>query len=200
MVAVFEVFCSRLVFVSGKFVLSFASISQVVLLFFSLLTNAVMVYRAGRITMYHKIMVPVDESAAAMRALQEAIMLAKLCNAVLRVVNVVDLAQFSWGGVGALPSEEVRKAVNATGKKGLEQAEKMLEESGMQYEIEVLESAGDKVADMLIQEATEHNVDLLVMGTHGFSGFMHILMGSVAEGVLRQSDIPVMLLRVRDDD
>jgi nucleotide-binding universal stress UspA family protein len=29
---------------------------------------------------------------------------------------------------------------------------------------------------------------------------MHILMGSVAEGVLRQSDIPVMLLRVRDDD
>ncbi|MCX8747566.1 MULTISPECIES: universal stress protein [Snodgrassella] len=151
--------------------------------------------------MYHKIMVPVDESAAAKRALQEAIMLARLCqNAVLRVVNVVDLAQFSWGGVGALPSEEVRKAVNAAGKKGLEQAEKMLQESGLQYEVEVIESAGDKVADMLIQEATEHNVDLLVMGTHGFSGFMHILMGSVAEGVLRQSDIPVMLLRVREDD
>ncbi|WP_239326103.1 universal stress protein [Snodgrassella gandavensis] len=150
--------------------------------------------------MYHKIMVPVDESAAAMRALQEAIMLARLCNAVLRVVNVVDLAQFSWGGIGALPSEDVRKAVNAAGKKGLEQAEKLLTESGLQYEIEVVESAGDKVADMLIQEATEHNVDLLVMGTHGFSGFMHILMGSVAEGVLRQSDIPVMLLRVRDDD
>ena len=40
----------------------------------------------------------------------------------------------------------------------------------------------------------------MVMGTHGFSGFMHVLMGSVAEGVLRQSDIPVMLLRVRDDN
>ncbi|KES09644.1 Universal stress protein UspA or related nucleotide-binding protein [Snodgrassella alvi SCGC AB-598-O02] len=150
--------------------------------------------------MYHKIMVPVDESAAAKRALQEAIMLAKLCNSVIRVVNVVDLAQFSWGGVGAMPSEEVRKAVNAAGEKGVREAQEMLEQSQIPFEIEVIESAGDKIADLLIREATEHEVDLVVMGTHGFSGFMHVLMGSVAEGVLRQSDIPVMLLRVRDDN
>lgn len=150
--------------------------------------------------MYHKIMVPVDESAAAKRALQEAIMLAKLCNSVIRVVNVVDLAQFSWGGVGAMPSEEVRKAVNAAGEKGIREAQEMLEQSQIPFEIEVIESAGDKIADLLIREATEHEVDLVVMGTHGFSGFMHVLMGSVAEGVLRQSDIPVMLLRVRDDN
>lgn len=150
--------------------------------------------------MYHKIMVPVDESAAAKRALQEAIMLAKLCHSVIRVVNVVDLAQFSWGGVGAMPSEEVRKAVNAAGEKGVRDAQVLLEQSSLQYEIAVIESAGDKIADLLIREATEHHVDLVVMGTHGFSGFMHVLMGSVAEGVLRQSDIPVMLLRVREDN
>ncbi len=150
--------------------------------------------------MYHKIMVPVDESAAAKRALQEAIMLAKLCHSVIRVVNVVDLAQFSWGGVGAMPSEEVRKAVNAAGEKGVREAQALLEQSSLQYEIAVIESAGDKIADLLIREATEHHVDLVVMGTHGFSGFMHVLMGSVAEGVLRQSDIPVMLLRVREDN
>lgn len=150
--------------------------------------------------MYRKIMVPVDESAAAKRALQEAIMLAKLCHSVIRVVNVVDLAQFSWGGVGAMPSEEVRKAVNAAGEKGVREAQALLEQSSLQYEIAVIESAGDKIADLLIREATEHHVDLVVMGTHGFSGFMHVLMGSVAEGVLRQSDIPVMLLRVREDN
>lgn len=150
--------------------------------------------------MYHKIMVPVDESAAAKRALQEAIMLAKLCHSVIRVVNVVDLAQFSWGGVGAMPSEEVRKAVNAAGEKSVREAQALLEQSSLQYEIAVIESAGDKIADLLIREATEHHVDLVVMGTHGFSGFMHVLMGSVAEGVLRQSDIPVMLLRVREDN
>ena len=76
----------------------------------------------------------------------------------------------------------------------------MLAQSQIPFEIEVIESAGDKIADLLIREATEHEVDLVVMGTHGFSGFMHVLMGSVAEGVLRQSDIPVMLLRVRDDN
>lgn len=150
--------------------------------------------------MYHKIMVPVDESAAAKRALQEAIMLAKLCNSVIRVVNVIDQAQFSWGGVGILPSEEVRKAIQAASEQGVREAQAILDQSGIQYEIEVIESIGDKIADLLIREATEHEVDLLVMGTHGFSGFMHVLMGSVAEGVLRQSDIPVMLLRVRDDN
>lgn len=150
--------------------------------------------------MYHKIMVPVDESAAAKRALQEAIMLAKLCNSVIRVVNVIDQAQFSWGGVGILPSEEVRKAIQVASEQGVREAQAILDQSGIQYEIEVIESIGDKIADLLIREATEHEVDLLVMGTHGFSGFMHVLMGSVAEGVLRQSDIPVMLLRVRDDN
>lgn len=150
--------------------------------------------------MYHKIMVPVDESAAAKRALKEAIMLAKLCNSVIRVVNVIDQAQFSWGGVGILPSEEVRKAIQTASEQGVREAQAILDQSGIQYEIEVIESIGDKIADLLIREATEHEVDLLVMGTHGFSGFMHVLMGSVAEGVLRQSDIPVMLLRVRDDN
>ena len=114
--------------------------------------------------MYRKIMVPVDESAAAKRALQEAIMLAKLCHSVIRVVNVVDLAQFSWGGVGAMPSEEVRKAVNAAGEKGVREAQALLEQSSLQYEIAVIESAGDKIADLLIREATEHHVDQSLKG------------------------------------
>ena len=38
------------------------------------------------------------------------------------------------------------------------------------------------------------------MGTHGFSGLLHLLMGSVAEGVLRQSPLPVLLFRRPDDE
>ena len=56
------------------------------------------------------------------------------------------------------------------------------------------------MADLLVNDSKANGVDLLIMGTHGFSGLMHLLMGSVAEGVLRQADIPVMLLRVQDDD
>lgn len=150
--------------------------------------------------MYRKIMVPVDESRASMRALNEAIGLAKSNGAVVRAVTVVDLAQFNWGSTAYMQSEEVRQAIAASGDKVLERAEARLQASGLSYETAVLESAGDKIADMLIGDARECGADLLVMGTHGFSGLMHLLMGSVAEGVLRQADIPVMLLRVANDD
>ena len=42
--------------------------------------------------------------------------------------------------------------------------------------------------------------DLIGMGTHGWGEFMNLIMGSVAEGVLRKSDVPVMLLRYRDEE
>lgn len=150
--------------------------------------------------MYQKIMVPVDDSQASLRALEEAVKLSKLSGAALRTVHVVDLAQFSWGGTGYLQSEEVRKAIAVAGEKVLQRTRSLLAEQQVSAEVAVLESAGDKVADLLLEDAREHGVDLLVMGTHGFSGLMHLLMGSVAEGVLRQADIPVMLLRVRNDD
>lgn len=149
--------------------------------------------------MYRKIMVPVDDSAAAMRALQEALNLAKLCGATLRAVHVVDLAQFSWGGTGYLQSGEVRKAITGAGEKVMARTLEVLQAAGVPYETEILESSGDKIADLLVEHARNNAVELLVMGTHGFSGILHALMGSVAEGVLRQADIPVMLLRVRDD-
>ncbi|WP_037587527.1 universal stress protein [Stenoxybacter acetivorans] len=150
--------------------------------------------------MYQKIMVPVDDSKASLRALHEAASLAKLCGATLHAVHVVDLAQFSWGGTGYLQSEEVRKAIEATGQKVLQRTREFLVQENVEAETAILESAGDKVADLLVNHAKDNQVDLLIMGTHGFSGLMHMLMGSVAEGVLRQADIPVMLLRVPHDD
>ena len=40
---------------------------------------------------------------------------------------------------------------------------------------------------------------MIAMGTHGYSGVMHLLMGSVAEGVMRKTKLPVLLVRRRDD-
>ena len=91
-------------------------------------------------------------------------------------------------------------AIAATGEKVLQRTREQLQENGIEAETAILESAGDKVADLLVNDSRANDVDLLIMGTHGFSGLMHLLMGSVAEGVLRQADIPVMLLRVQDDD
>src|SRR5690606_1539263 len=49
--------------------------------------------------------------------------------------------------------------------------------------------------DDILKTAKNWNADLLVLGTHGRTGLKHLLMGSVAERVLRHSDIPVMVVR-----
>ena len=56
------------------------------------------------------------------------------------------------------------------------------------------------VADEIVALSTQLGCDQIVMGTHGWGEFMNLIMGRVAEGVLRKSDVPVMLLRYRDEE
>lgn len=145
--------------------------------------------------MYQKLMVPVDDSLPALRALEEAAKMAKVCGAAVVVVHVVDVAEFNWGVTALGDAKALRQAVDAAGQKVLNHAVAVLAKAGVPYETCVLENAGGRIADLLIAEAKSQAVDLLVMGTHGFSGLMHLLLGSVAEGVVRQASMPVLLVR-----
>ncbi len=49
--------------------------------------------------------------------------------------------------------------------------------------------------DEIIRYSREHEVDMIVMGTHGYTGFKHIFMGSVAEKVVRYSQVPVLTVK-----
>ncbi len=150
--------------------------------------------------MYRKIMVPVDDSKASLRALDEACALAALSDAEVLAVHVVDLTQFNWGAAEFANHTALREAIEDVGTRVLEHASQKLHESGVHHQTKILESGGDKIADVLVEEVADSNSDLIIMGTHGFSGLMHLLLGSVAEGVLRQSKVPVLLVRQEDDD
>jgi len=50
----------------------------------------------------------------------------------------------------------------------------------------------------IVRYAKEHDIDLIVMGTHGRSGLAHVLMGSVAERVVRKAPCPVLTVRPSD--
>ena len=147
--------------------------------------------------MYQHILVPFDDSQAALVALVEACKVGRLTGGTLHIVHVVDLAQFSWSGASFLRSEELAMASADTAKAVFERAEPIMAEyADVKAEHTVLEAVGEKVASLLVNKISEWQCDLVVMGTHGFSGVKHLLMGSVAQDVIRQAGIPVLILRV----
>ncbi|NBQ69568.1 MAG: universal stress protein, partial [Nitrosomonadaceae bacterium] len=54
---------------------------------------------------------------------------------------------------------------------------------------------GERVAHVITAEVKNTQADLIIVGTHGRSGFSRMLLGSVAEGILRTADIPILLIR-----
>lgn len=142
--------------------------------------------------MYKRILVPVDGSKTSDAALHQAIGLAGEQNADLRVVYVVDEASIVAGSeYGDMIG--VEKTQIDIGKRVLEKAKGLCP----QAETRILETerVGQKISDAIVREAELWNADLIVSGTHGRTGLSHLLMGSVAEGIVRASKVPVLLVK-----
>jgi len=148
--------------------------------------------------MYQKILVPVDGSLTSNLALQEAIKLAKQMGARLELVHVyedavylVDENYFNY--------EELQKTIHDYGEKMLATAEAAVQAAGIPVETRLIPSNNERIANILVEEAKRWQAELIVIGTHGHSGFSRLLLGSVAEGVVRIAPIPVLLLRSDKD-
>ena len=145
--------------------------------------------------MYQRIMVAVDGSATAGRGLQEAINLTKDQKARLAIVHVIDLVIVH--GAGGFSSAYFG-ATREFARDAIEHARKTAQSAGIEPEIQSPEivTAGYHVADTIAQLARDWNADLLVVGTHGRRGVSRLLIGSVAERIVRVA--PCSLLLVRD--
>lgn len=144
--------------------------------------------------MYQKILVPVDGSITSNSALQEAVKLAKRLDACLELVYVyedaiylVDENYFNY--------EELQKTIHSSSEKILAEAAAMVSASGIPVETRLVQSNNERIASLLVKEAERWQAELIVIGTHGHSGFSRLLLGSVAEGVVRMASIPVLLIR-----
>ena len=141
--------------------------------------------------MYKKILLAVDDSDAAELALAQAVTVAKAMRAEVKALFVVTQAL----GSTLTPAEA---ATAASGKRILEHVRSKMEANGLHYSTELLEEAGSaagQIADTITSEANDWEADLIVMGTHGRRGIKRMVLGSVSEGVLTQSRIPVLVVR-----
>jgi nucleotide-binding universal stress UspA family protein len=144
--------------------------------------------------MYQRIMVAVDGSETAERGLQEAIRLAKDQQARLAIVHVIDIVIVN----GAEEfSETYIDSMREYARSVLEQAHKAAQAAGVETEVQSPEifTSGFHVADKIAQLASDWKADLLVVGTHGRRGVQRLLLGSVAERVVRVAPCPLLLVR-----
>ena len=146
--------------------------------------------------MYKRILVALNGSETAFLALDEAIKISKELGAAIRVVGVVDelglIPTIELGSYGDL-AESIRESL----RKDLDLASSRASAAGLDVDTRLLRTDQDsaRIPEAIENAAKEWPADLIVMGTHGRRGFNHLLLGSVAEALIRLSTKPVLLIR-----
>lgn len=146
--------------------------------------------------MYERILVPVDGSPTSNKGLEEAIKLAKLTGARLRLVHAVDELSFAMNAdaFGAYAGELI-ELVRKGGETTLQAAKTQVEAAGIAVDTVLRDSFGGRVFELVVDEAKQWPADLIVLGTHGRRGVGRALMGSDAEQIARLATVPVLLVR-----
>jgi nucleotide-binding universal stress UspA family protein len=164
--------------------------------------------------MYDRILYPTDGSDESMAALENVRDLAETYGAAVDVLYVADTAHelFGLGGehgdttgpgmvhhpegddTGMAGSqanvEEVRSAVEEHGQQLVDETADMLDD----IEVRTAVRSGDP-PQVIRSYTDEHDVDIIVMGTHGRTGLDRYLLGSVTEKVVRLAEVPVLTVR-----
>ena len=149
--------------------------------------------------MFKQILVPVDGSDTSAIGLNTAIELAVDQKATLHILHVVDETVLTQSVVaGGYLSEDVLKAFVDGGQKVLDAAIDRAKARGVTAHGILVEDITETVADVIVTEAHKASADLIILGTHGRRGMRRLVMGSEAEGVVRLTTVPVMLVRQQD--
>lgn len=146
-----------------------------------------------------KILVPIDFSEPSAKALLYGKALARIFGGSLHVLHVIETpfrqGYAVEGYVAALPefSRELEARTRAELRKQLSDSERS--------ELRAVEvtGTGDPVSE-IVRYARDQEVDIIVMGTHGRGTVTHLLLGSVAELVVRKAPCPVLTVRAREHD
>jgi nucleotide-binding universal stress UspA family protein len=157
-----------------------------------------------KVAMYKRILVAIDGSDTSDLALREAIGLAKDQNAMLRLVHVVDLtppAYMTTDTASAValhfPLAEYQKALQEAGERLLTTRATTARDAGVNVDTKLtgVGMLGERIYVAIEEQSKQWQANLVVVGTEGRRGFQRLMIGSVAEGLVRISTKPVLLIR-----
>ncbi len=136
----------------------------------------------------HSILVPIDGSLPSLTALDHAIALAEEGDTRIDVLHVAEPETFSVGSATPLAAGP-RHVIDEAMEGAVQRARERL---GARVSLRIMK--GDTLRT-IVDTAREGRYDLIVLGTHGRIGRLHAILGSVAEGVVRNAPCPVLTVR-----
>lgn len=143
-----------------------------------------------------RILLAVDDSEFSVQAANAANGLAKTLNAHVAIITVIDPALVAIGADTVVyPIEQMGELKEA--------AEKLIATVKGRLDASVTTDdfiAEGKPSDEIVFVANKWGADLIIIGTHGRTGLKHLIMGSVAENVIRHSKVPVLVIPSKGDN
>ncbi|HEU0035604.1 MAG TPA: universal stress protein [Kofleriaceae bacterium] len=143
---------------------------------------------------FHKILCPIDFSPGSDQALRIAARLAKESSAELVIVHAWHIPPIAFGSEFTFPTDVIQQLIDDANA-GLEQAKGRMRELGITHVSSKL-LTGVPWNEIVELAASDGAFDLIVIGTHGRTGLARILLGSVAEKVVRHAPCPVLAVRL----
>lgn len=141
--------------------------------------------------MYKDVLVPTDGSDSSTAAVEHGVSIAAQHGANVHFLHVIDVAELSASGVGTI-ADELTETLEQKADEALDDAVARAKEAEVKFERVLLE--GDP-HESIAEYSTEHDIDLVVMGTSGRSGLKERLLGSTTDRVIRTVDTSVLLAR-----
>jgi nucleotide-binding universal stress UspA family protein len=146
--------------------------------------------------MFSNILVAIDQSDCAAQALDVALELAQSQHAELTIINIVDPARAALASCDPYGGTAVpwMAAMTEDGEALLTAARAKATSRGVAAQTALLNGSA---TDQIVEAASRLRCDVIVLGSHGRDGVARMLIGSVAEGVMRRASAPTLVVHAR---
>ncbi|MEF8778391.1 MAG: universal stress protein, partial [Natronomonas sp.] len=144
---------------------------------------------------YRDVLVPTDGSDCAERALSVGVDIASMETAALHLVSVIAHSTLGLDRGDVLRTTRLEERANEL----IEEAEAFADDAGIGAVFGTVEE-GSSVSQAILSYIDEEDVDLVVMGTQGRTGFDRYALGSVTEQLVRTAPVPVLTVRAPEDE
>jgi len=142
--------------------------------------------------MYKKILVPFDFSKIGEKALKEALEVSKKLNSKIILLNVIG-EKIDTSGMNLTRAQQVHEEAEKKIMDKLNEIKNSAQKRNVNISLKIVHNPS--VVDGILIFSKNNLINLIIMGSHGKSGFKKLVLGSAASGVVTKAKCPVMIVK-----